>query len=325
MSIRIIHAGPLTTVQDAGRSGYLRSGIGPSGVMDRAAYTEANYLAGNVSGEAVLEFTLFGPTLCFEEPTIFALTGAEMNARLDGRAIGRGTVQEAAAGQTLVMGLSTDGCRGYLSVFGGITVPAVMGSRSTSLKCRIGGLEGRALKDGDLLPAGNTYNLTDLAKQSILQRRTEPHSYGKSATVRVIPGPQADCFTQDGLRTFLSSAWLVSPQSDRMGIRFDGPVIESAGSTDIVSDGIVFGSVQVPSDGKPIILMADRQTTGGYAKIATVVTEDLPLLAQRKPGDRVSFAGTTVEAAQKEIVRKAVADGSRKGFFHRLFSESDMF
>ena len=292
MSILVKTSGPLTTVQDEGRFFYQSSGIRPSGVMDVAAYEAANALVGNENGEAVLEMTFLGATLEFQSEIWFSVTGADMQAKLDGVPVERYRAVKAEAGQTLAFGMAANGCRGYLAVRGGFDVPLVMGSRSTDMSAKLGGFEGRALKAGDVLPttSGGDWTPTDL--------QYEIPVYESAVTVRVVPGPQEEYFTAAGLETFFSAGYEISPNSDRMGLRLEGPEIESRSGTDIVSDGIVFGSIQVPSGGKPIILMADHQTAGGYAKIGTVLSLDLPKLAQARPGDTVRFQRISAEDAQ---------------------------
>ena len=195
----------------------------------------------------------------------------------------------------LTCGFAKTGCRAYMCVSGGFDVPQIMGSRSTSLKFKLGGLEGRKLQAGDVLP----FRRAMLSIPRMAKRVLTPETWDEIVTLRVILGPQDDRFTPKGIETFLSSVYTLTPESDRMGSRMDGPVIEHREGADIISDGIVFGSVQVPSGGKPIVLMADRQTTGGYTKIATVISVDLPLLAQRKPGQAVRFAAVTSREAEK--------------------------
>jgi biotin-dependent carboxylase-like uncharacterized protein len=292
MSILVKTPGPLTTVQDEGRFFHQSSGIRPSGVMDVAAYEAANALVGNENGEAILEMTFLGATLEFKSATWFAVTGADMQAKLDGAPVARYCAVHAEAGQTLALGMAANGCRGYLAVRGGFDVPVVMGSRSTDMSAKLGGFEGRPLKAGDVLPtiSGDNWMPTDL--------RYEPPVYESAVEVRVIPGPQEEYFTAAGIETFFSASYEISPDSDRMGLRLDGPEIGSENGTDIVSDGIVFGSIQVTSGGKPIILMADHQTAGGYAKIGTVLSLDLPKLAQARPGDTVRFVRISAEDAQ---------------------------
>ena len=295
MGIRVLNPGILTTVQDLGRYGYQQFGIPCSGVMDQKSFQNANYLVGNQNGEAVLEFTLFGGSYLFESDTIIALTGADMSPKLDGAAVPMNRPVEVKCGMQLSLGFAVSGCRTYLAAAGGIDVPVVLGSRSTSLKCKIGGLAGRALAAGDVLPLKENA----VPFEMISGRRTAEMICSDSITVRVVEGPQADHFTEEGKKTFYSSAYTVSDLSDRMGCRLDGPVIESIDGTDIISDGIAFGSVQVTSSGMPIVLLADRQTTGGYAKIANVCSADLPLLAQARPGNTVRFTRISIEEAQE--------------------------
>lgn len=295
MSMKILAAGPLSTIQDKGRFGYQKSGIGTSGVMDQDAYETANFLVGNENGEAVIEATLMGPTIEFEEECICAITGADMTPLLDGIPVENYKTFRAMPGQILVMGMAVNGCRSYLSVMGGIDVPIVMNSRSTNLKCHFGGLEGRALKSGDRLKHGRS----SLSPEEILKRKAPKVHYSSEVLLRVIEGPQDDYFTEAGKSVFYKSTYTVSVDSDRMGFRLEGPEIENVNGVDIVSDGIALGAIQVPSSGKPIILLSDRQTTGGYAKIAVVIRRDIPKLVQLKPGDKIRFKAVSIEEAQK--------------------------
>ena len=299
MKIQIINPGPLTSVQDAGRFGYMEYGITSSGVMDMDAYHIVNKLVGNHEGEAVLEATLMGPTFQVGGEGLFAFYGADMPATLDGVPLERGKAYPVKDGQTVAFGMAKSGVRTYIAFAGGIDVPIVMGSRSTNMKCGIGGYQGRKLAGADVLsvaePKEGEKTWEKLIKQSVPAK-----DYPSQISIRVVLGPQDDYFTKKGLDTFLHTAYQVSPQSDRMGIRFLGEAIEGVSSMDIVSDGITFGSIQITSEGLPIILMADHQTTGGYAKIATVVTEDLCKLAQARPGDHVTFEAVPVEAVQKK-------------------------
>ena len=287
--MEILLPGPMTTLQDGGRYGRQKYGIGPSGVMDQKAYEEANYLVGNSGDEAVLEATLMGPTILFHEDCICAVTGADMKPELDGEAVGMNHPMQIRKGQTLRLSMAAEGCRSYLAFAGGIPVPEVMGSRSTNLKCHIGGFEGRKLEKGDILPLSDRMTDTSYFEEKIKDRKVETTPYTHDISVRVIPGPQDDYFTRKGWKTFLTTTYTVSVNSDRMGCRLEGETIEAKEGTDIVSDGIVDGSIQVTAGGLPIILLADRQTTGGYAKIATVVSQDLPKLAQVRPGDHITF------------------------------------
>ena len=295
MSIKITMPGALTTVQDAGRFGYQKSGIGTSGVMDLESYQKANYLVGNESGEAVLEFTLFGGAMELTEDGIIAITGADMEPTLNDRPIAMNQPVPVRSGDVLAFGMAKEGCRSYLAVAGGLDVPVVLGSRATNMKCRMGGYEGRPLKAGDEIAVGADRKDFDQIKD----RRVKARQYLSEITVRVVEGPQAEYFTEGGKKTFYKETYTISDQSDRMGYRMEGKKIESVSGTDIISDGIALGSVQVPADGRPVVLLADRQTTGGYAKIATVCSFDIPKLVQGRPGDRVRFVRISVEEAQK--------------------------
>lgn len=295
MSVKVVIPGPLTTVQDAGRYGYMNSGIGTSGVMDEVSYKKANYLVGNENGEAVLEVTLFGGTMEFTEETIIAVTGAAMDVKINEKPVEMYRAQQVKAGDVLSLGMVTAGCRTYVAFAGGIDVPVVLGSRSTNLKCKMGGYEGRALAAGDVFEIGKNEKTYDQLKDRI----AKPDVYTSPITVRVIEGPQEEYFTEAGKKTFYNETYTISDQSDRMGYRMEGAPIESVNGTDIISDGIALGSVQVPTNGKPIILLADRQTTGGYAKIATVCSFDIPKLVQGKPGDQVRFQKISLDEAVK--------------------------
>ncbi len=295
MAIYVINPGALTTVQDLGRTGYQALGMPCSGVMDRTAWENANALVGNQNGEAALELTLFGGIYQMKADAILAITGADMAPALDGTPCPMNRPFPAKNEQTLMLGCASSGCRTYLAAAGGIDVPKVLGSRSTNLKCAIGGYEGRALSAGDLLPIGHS----PVSFADVSDRAAAAMPYPDDITVRVIGGPQEDAFTEQGLETFYSGHFIISQESDRMGCRLTGTPIESKSGTDIVSDAIVFGSIQITPAGHPIILLADRQTTGGYAKIATVCTADLGKLAQARPGNTIHFQKISVEEAQR--------------------------
>ena len=287
--------GLLTTVQDSGRFGYEQFGVVQSGAMDLPALQAANVLVGNAPNTAGLEITLTGPVLVFEEPAVFAVTGARFALTLDAQPIETGRAYAAAAGARMAFGSLLDGCRAYFAVAGGFALPEVLGSLSTSVRHRLGGYEGRALRKGDRLPLRRPGLLP-----GPLSRRVLPAGFfgAPDRPVRVLPGPQDDRFTERGLRTFLSSPYTVLQDSDRMGCRLSGEKIEHLTDGNILSDGIAPGSVQVPTDGQPIVMLADRQTVGGYTKIATVISVDLPRLAQSRPGDRLRFAAVSLAQAQ---------------------------
>lgn len=301
MSIRVIKPGVLTTVQDAGRTGHQAQGFNVSGVMDRRAYRLGNYLVGNYTDEAVLEMSAVGGTFLFLESNYIAITGADMGATIEGLPAPMYETVFVRAGDTLAFGAAKTGMYTYIAFSGGLDIAPVLGSRSTNLKCSLGGFEGRKLKAGDILPF--RMPLDELGGLRIQHLPRE--DYGKNeAHIRVVLGPQDDYFTEQGIRTFLSAPYRITENADRMGCKLDGSAIEYKSKVDIISDGIVFGSVQVPPNGLPIVMLADRQTTGGYAKIATVISSDLPLLVQRKFGDTVYFEAISEKAAEKLFIKE---------------------
>ncbi|RQD72240.1 MAG: biotin-dependent carboxyltransferase [Tindallia sp. MSAO_Bac2] len=295
--IKINKPGLLTTVQDGGRVGYQQFGVPVSGVMDAFSQRVANLLAGNDENEAVLEITLMGPEIEFEEDMVIAVTGGDLGAVLEGEALPLWQSVLVQSGQKIAFKAVKKGCRAYLAVAGGIQVPAVMGSKATYTRGKIGGYEGRALKAGDALDIGKpSASLDKLKDRSVNQ---DQYEYPQEITIRVVAGPQEEAFTDEGINTFYSSSYAVTNECDRMGYRLNGPEITHESGGDIISDGIAMGAVQVPGHGMPIVMMADRQTTGGYTKIANVISVDLPKMAQAKPGDQISFQKVTVEEAQQ--------------------------
>lgn len=295
MSIRVIKPGVLTTVQDSGRIGHGRFGFNPSGVMDRRAYRLANYLVGNYTDEAVLEMTMLGGSFVFLESEYFAITGADMGATLEGLEVPMYQTVFARAGDTLSFSAAKSGVYTYIAFAGGLDVPQVLGSRSTNLKCAMGGFAGRKLRSGDILPfCAPLDHLGDLRMQKLPVENYASHT----AALRVVLGPQDDYFTAQGLADFLSAPYTITENADRMGYKLAGQPIAYHDKVDIISDGIVFGSIQVPPAGMPIVMLADRQTTGGYAKIATVASVDLPYLVQKRPGDTVHFQAISAKEAE---------------------------
>ena len=297
--LHLTQPGLLTTIQDRGRHGYQRYGVPVSGAMDEFALRMANILAGNDQNAAALEITLQGPTIKFLTTTWIALTGADLSPTLDDQPIPRWQSLQAHAGSTLAFGQPRDGTRTYLAVHGGIDAPIVMGSRSTYLKGQFGGLQGRALRKGDQLSTLPT-NQTPFTPKRLPKNYTAP-LYGGSHRLRVILGPQQDAFDRSAISTFLDSRYKISPQSDRMGYTLEGPKIEHRHSPDIISDGNPPGAVQIPGDGAPRILLADRGTTGGYTKIASVITPDLSKLAQALPSHTVAFQQISIQEAQDTL------------------------
>ena len=304
MSITVLNPGLLTTVQDQGRIGYQQFGVSVSGVMDPRSAALANILAGNGQEEAVLECTMLGPQLRFDRANVIAITGGDLSPALDGQPVPGYTAVAVRAGQVLRFTAPKTGCRAFVAFAGGLDIPQVMGSRSTYMKAKIGGIQGRKLEKGDVIPFRKPAEA--LPRMEI--RRLLPEFVPQSVyTLRVVMGPQDDTFTSAGIGTFLSEAYTVTPESDRMGCRLDGPAIAHVDGADIISDGIAFGAIQVPSSGTPIIMLADRQTTGGYTKIGTVITADFRILAQLKAGDKVRFIQVPVDFAQNQLLAQRAA------------------
>ena len=294
--LEIIEPGLLTTIQDRGRYGYQRFGVPVSGAMDTFALRAANLLVRNDQGAAALEMTVLGPRIRFLDDTWFALAGADLSPTLDGVPVVSWQTISAKKDSVLSFQGAQDGMRSYLAVAGGFDVPLVMGSRSTYTKTAMGGFEGRPLKAGDVLSSLDVASDAEFVELKLPEHIQAP-TYGHKHQVRVILGPQKEAFTSSGIDTFLNSEYTVTIQSDRMGYRLEGPVIEHVSGPDIVSDGIPLGAIQVPGDGRPIVLLTDRGTTGGYTKIATVISTDIGILAQALPGDTITFQAIAIEDA----------------------------
>ena len=304
MSITVLNPGLLTTVQDQGRVGYQQFGVSVSGVMDPRAATVANMLVGNDEKEAVLECTMMGPHLQFDKANCIAITGGDLMPTIDGKPVPNYTAIKVEAGQVLKFTMPKTGCRAFIAFAGGLDIPEVMGSRSTYMKAKIGGLEGRKLQKGDVIgfraPTSELKNMNFRSMASEFVPR-------KEYTIRVVLGPQDDYFTDAGIQTFLSQVYTVTAEFDRMGCRLEGEAIAHKDGGDIISDGIAFGAIQVPSSGKPIIMLGDRQTTGGYTKIANVISVDFRILAQLKQGDKVRFEQVSVKFAQDALLTQRAA------------------
>ena len=306
--MHVIFPGPRTTIQDKGRLGYQNSGFAPSGFMDRVASRMANVLVDNSDSEAVVEFCLVGPVLRFDEEVNIAVCGGDFGIDVNGKVYPANKAVHVPAGGTVRITTGRVGIYGSLAVGGGLDIPEVMGSRSTNLRCGIGGHEGRILMAGDVIGLRDPSNgKRDLSWRWVPRRRLVAPDEPGITQIRVIPGPQEDMFTEEGIRTFYESNYVISSHSDRMGYRLNGPAVESVSGCDILTDGIVNGSVQICGTGEPIVMMADRQTTGGYAKIASVINVDIPLFAQLRPGQKVHFVKCTIREAQQLIRETAAA------------------
>lgn len=281
--VRVVKPGLLTSVQDLGRYGYQASGVPVAGPMDTFSHRLANQLLGNDPADATLEVTLIGPELIIEAATSIAICGAQFEVTCDERPVVIGESFGVRPGQRLRFGRILEGARAYLAIAGGFQVERVLGSRATHLVSRMGGLQGRALVAGDVLPVADN------------QVRPGRRSAGLTlptkgrALLRVMPGPQADWFEADAMKTIAGVSFRISPQSNRMGYRLQGPPLRRIREGELISEPLGIGAIQVPSAGEPILLMADRQTAGGYPKIAYVIAADLPLAGQLAPGDFIEF------------------------------------
>ncbi|AJC72369.1 urea amidolyase [Thermococcus guaymasensis DSM 11113] len=296
--IELLKVPSLLTVQDSGRGGYRKLGVPVSGYMDDYSARIANYLVGNPENAPLLEFLPMGPTLRFNASAVFAVAG-DVEVRLNGVPVEPWTSYWAKRGDVLEVGALRSGLYGYIAFAGGIKCEPLLGSCSTYAKAGL----GRPLKAGDVLNLG--YAILTGRDGKRLPEGLWPDYSAQEITVSVVLGPDLEHFTEEGVNTFLSEAYTVTPESDRMGYRLDGKTIEhSEKGAGIVTSPLVPGSVQVPANGKPIVMMRDAQTTGGYAKIGVVISAHLHRLAQLRPGFRVRFKEVTVEEARKELLRK---------------------
>ena len=298
-ALHILKPGLLTTVQDLGRHGHQASGVPVAGPMDTFSHRLANQLAGNAIDAATLEVTLIGPDLIVEADTTLAIAGAQFEVTCDDRPIASGASFGVSRGQRLKFGRIVQGARAYLAVAGGIQTPPVLGSRATHLVSQMGGFNGRALQPGDRVPIRSSPEPRPQRKSVGL---TLP-SKGR-ALLRVMPGPQADWFQADALRAIASVSFRVSPQSNRMGYRLQGPPLVRAREGELISEPLGIGAIQVPAAGEPILLMADRQTAGGYPKIGYVISADLPIAGQLAPGDFIEFHLCTHQEAVTALISR---------------------
>ncbi|PRY09951.1 antagonist of KipI [Pontibacter ummariensis] len=313
MSLKIISPGLLTTIQDTGRHGYQKDGMVVSGAMDAVALRIANILAGNEENEAALEITMMGPKIVFEEDVLLALTGGDLSASIDDAPVKMWRPVLVRKGSTLAFGKPVKGCRAYLAVSGGFDLPKVMGSYATYLRAGVGGFGGRALKAGDLVPCkGPTPKAMQLMAELTDSAIGKTHAqvaftfdprlfpaYEENPTIRALKGPEYDQFTENSQNYIWNEKFLVTPQSDRMGYRLLGMTLALKEEAELVSSAVSFGTVQVPVEGNPIVLMADHQTTGGYPRIVQVISADFSKLAQVPPGKSVRFTEVSLDEAHQ--------------------------
>lgn len=301
-ALKILTAGPGVTLQDHGRDGYLRYGVTAAGPMDRLAHATANLALGNDAGAAAIEISLGGIEVAAEgAPLSIAIAGGGFEVLLDGVKLPGWVRLELAPGAKLTVRAGTGGAWTYLAVAGRIDLPPFLGSLSTHTRSALGGLDGRGLAAGDTLPIADEQPRADVPELLLAPWLARP-----TDVIRAVPGPQDDYFSQDQIEIFRQGPWTVSPRSDRMAFRLDGPRLKHARGFNIISDGIAMGSIQVPGDGQPLALMADRQSTGGYPKIATIIGPDVGRLAQLRPNQPFRFE--IVSVAEAVAARHAEAE-----------------
>lgn len=304
----VVKPGMLTTLQDLGRVGYQNVGVPVAGPMDWYSHRLANQAVGNDPRAAALEITILGPELTADGSVTCAVAGADIDVAVDGRPVLPGRPFDVPSGSRVRCGARRAGTRLTLAVRGGFDVPATFGSRATHLVSRMGPFGGRALKPGDRLPVGD---MTTRASAAVaIPPLTLPAG---GAHVRVVPGVHRDRFTDDAWRVLTSSRFVVTPQSNRMGYRLEGPALEHRRGADILSEATPLGALQVPASGQPILLMADRQTTGGYTVIAHVITADLPVAGQLAPGEWIAFVACTHAEAHEALMARQGSGLDRPG------------
>jgi len=300
-TIKIINPGIFTTIQDLGRYGYQQYGMPVSGAMDTYSLRAANLLVGNEMNAACFEATYSGPTIQVLSDTIIGAAGCKFTLRINNQVVNPSINHKVLKDDILSFESFNNGCRLYIAFYGGIDVPKVMGSRSTYLRAKLSGYNGRILQPNDELK-------TIQKKLRFKKRELKSHHNliitPEHQTLRVIGGTEVKRFSIEGIKTFLTNSYSILPQSDRMGYRLGGLPIQHLDGADIISSGISNGAIQVPGDGQPIIMLADRQTTGGYTKIANVITADLPILGQLKPGNTLKFEQIHLEEAHKLLIQQ---------------------
>ncbi|MDP4163155.1 MAG: biotin-dependent carboxyltransferase family protein [Bacillota bacterium] len=312
MSLRIVQPGFFSTVQDLGRIGFQSNGVSVAGAIDTFAHRVANILVGNDENAATIEMTLKGGSYEFQEDTVFSICGADLTPELNGNPIGCWRPFIAEKGSLLSFWRRTSGFRTYLAVSGGFAVSQILGSSSTDIKAKLGGLDGRTLQKEDRLSFGPSSDLSKkifASRQSSRKWRISPEVikfYENKHCIHILQGREYNLFSSDSRSIFTSSDFTISNQADRMGYRLNGAEMKLDRPQEMISAAVTFGTIQVPSDGRPIILMADHQTIGGYPKIAQIVSVDLPILAQMMPGESLRFQSITLSEAQRLLLKREV-------------------
>ncbi|MBS4192637.1 biotin-dependent carboxyltransferase family protein [Bacillus sp. FJAT-49705] len=313
MTVRVLNKGLLTSIQDLGRYGLQKYGVIVSGAMDKYSLRVANILVGNKENEGALEITLLGTSLQFENDRVIAITGGDLFATIDGERVATWRPILVRKGSILQFKSPLKGCRAYVALAGGIAIPEVMGSKSTYLRAGIGGFNGRALQKDDVIESGvmnkfSTSLFNKLDKRNADFKWTVNYdalvNLQQTQTIRVIRGTEFNRFDEKSKRTFFNEPYTLTTQADRMGYRMEGPPLSLAEKFELLSEGVTHGTIQVPPNGQPIILMADRQTTGGYPKIGQIISADLPSLAQLQPTAKIHFKQISHEEAETELLKK---------------------
>ncbi|MCY6485122.1 biotin-dependent carboxyltransferase family protein [Clostridium aestuarii] len=326
--MEIKSAGLLTTIQDSGRYGFRKYGIIVSGAMDGFAHRIANILVGNEEKDAVLEATLIGPKILIKEDTLISICGGDLSPQINNCDVPMWRPVYVKGGSILSFSKCVVGSRTYVAFAGSFNIEKIMESKSTYMRAEIGGYEGRALKKGDVLKLNDISHIGNRIANNLLK---DVNCYGFAATkwfiggevlpkydaspiVRVIADGQYDCFDDESKKNFFQNKFMITSQSDRMGYRLKGNNLSLKEPLEMISEAVSLGTVQVPADGNPIILLADRQTTGGYPKIAQVISVDIPIIAQLKPGDRLGFQKISLEEAQSlYILREMYIEDLKRG------------
>jgi len=307
-TIQVQAPGLLTTVQDLGRQGFGPVGVSPSGAADPISLRVGNRLVGNKEGAAGLEMLLLGGTFIFPQGAVVALTGSDFGATLDNVRFDVGTSVQVRPGQTLRLGPTTSGARCYLCVQGGIAVKPFLGSASTHILSGLGGFEGRPLRKSDVLGIGRASKR--FRKRAVNPKASE--NFSRRKILRVTPGPQADWFSESSLRAFYEGTYRVDEQSNRMGLRLEGAAVSQSGASEMITEGVSLGAIQVPNGGSPIILFVEQQTTGGYPQIANVISADLHRLGQLRPRDAIRFEPVTFDHARSLLIEQEKLLASRE-------------
>ncbi|MGM9924473.1 MAG: biotin-dependent carboxyltransferase family protein [Bacillus sp. (in: firmicutes)] len=291
--------GLLTSIQDKGRYGFQKYGVVASGVMDNYAHRIANLLVGNDEEDAVIEISLTGPELFFEEPCTIAICGGDFSPHLNGKAVGTWRPLSIQKDSVLTFKAAKKGCRAYIALAEGLAIEEVLDSKSTYLRGQLGGFGGRALQANDKLRTKQSNKTPLVETPNWFVASDYIPVPGQCALIRAIKGRQYDWFSEDSKKALFSSHFTVTNESDRMGYRLNGAKLELDNAEEMISEAVSFGTIQVPGEGNPIVLLADRQTTGGYPKIGQIATVDLPVMAQLKPGDQLRFVEITIAEAQR--------------------------